>query len=148
MSAPCCPPPANDTGCAPPAKAESAACCPPAATPAGTCCPPHNSTVNCGPNVADDRPGYKLWPFVCAWLDCPAGQVPQVATHLTAADITGRWQMRWGLGRSRYSIAPGLYAVGTPSSSSPVLVTANYKMTFDMLRHAHATLKACGGRKI
>jgi hypothetical protein len=48
--------------------------------------------------------------------------------------------MRWGLGRSRYSIAPGLYAVGTPSSNSPVLVTANYKMTFDMLRrdmHGH-----------
>jgi hypothetical protein len=42
--------------------------------------------------------------------------------------------MRWGLGRMRYSIAPGLYAVGNPSSDSPVLVTANYKMTFDILR--------------
>jgi CO dehydrogenase/acetyl-CoA synthase gamma subunit (corrinoid Fe-S protein) len=42
--------------------------------------------------------------------------------------------MRWGFGRTRYSIAPGLYAIGTPSGDSPVLVTANYKMTFDILR--------------
>ncbi len=48
--------------------------------------------------------------------------------------------MRWGLGRTRYSIAPGLYALGNPSENSPVLVTANYKMTFDILRrdlHGH-----------
>ena len=42
--------------------------------------------------------------------------------------------MRWGLGRSRYSIAPGLYAIGSPDADSHVLVTANYKMTFDILR--------------
>jgi hypothetical protein len=131
MSANNCCPPAKEktvTSCSP--KAETEPCCAPAATDAATSCP----------GVSDDRPGYKLWSFVCAWLNTPAGAVPQVATCLAAADITGRWQMRWGLGRSRYSIAPGLYAVGTPSSSSPVLVTANYKMTFDMLRrdmHGH-----------
>ncbi len=42
--------------------------------------------------------------------------------------------MRWGLGRMRYRIAPGLYAVGNPDAGSPVLVTANYKLTFDALR--------------
>ena len=42
--------------------------------------------------------------------------------------------MRWGLGRMRYSIAPGLYAIGNPTGKSPVLVTANYKMTFDIVR--------------
>jgi hypothetical protein len=42
--------------------------------------------------------------------------------------------MRWGFGRTRYSIAPGLYAIGTPTADSHVLVTANYKMTFDILR--------------
>ena len=42
--------------------------------------------------------------------------------------------MRWGFGRSRYSLAPGLYAIGAPSGDSPVLVTANYKMTFDIVR--------------
>jgi hypothetical protein len=62
------------------------------------------------------------------------GSVPKVTSQLTKSDILGRWQMRWGLGRSRYAIAPGLYALGTPSPDSPVLVTANYKMTFDLVR--------------
>ena len=35
-----------------------------------------------------------------------------------------------------YTIDPGLYALGNPDSQSPVLVTANYKMSFDKLREA------------
>jgi len=42
--------------------------------------------------------------------------------------------MRWGIGRDRYVVTPGLYAVGSPSPESPVMVTANYKMTFDLVR--------------
>jgi acetyl-CoA decarbonylase/synthase complex subunit gamma len=33
-----------------------------------------------------------------------------------------------------YTIEPGLYALGEPDEKSPVLVTANYKMSFDKLR--------------
>ena len=123
MSDTCCPPPEQDSG--------SHA---PAGKPAETCCPPGNASTTCGPAVADDRPGYKLWPFFCGWLDTAAGPTPQISTRLTLNDIAGRWQMRWGLGRERYSIAPGLYAIGSPNADSNVLVTANYKMTFDILR--------------
>jgi hypothetical protein len=35
-----------------------------------------------------------------------------------------------------YTIEPGLYALGKPDKQSPVLVTANYKMSFDKLREA------------
>jgi acetyl-CoA decarbonylase/synthase complex subunit gamma len=35
-----------------------------------------------------------------------------------------------------YTIEPGLYALGKPDEQSPVLVTANYKMSFDKLREA------------
>ena len=35
-----------------------------------------------------------------------------------------------------YTVDPGLYALGLPGPDSPVLVTANYKMTFDRLRSA------------
>lgn len=35
-----------------------------------------------------------------------------------------------------YIIDPGLYALGDPDEKSPVLVTANYKMSFDRLRDA------------
>jgi acetyl-CoA decarbonylase/synthase complex subunit gamma len=35
-----------------------------------------------------------------------------------------------------YTVDPGLYALGQPDEESPVLVTANYKMSFDRLRKA------------
>jgi acetyl-CoA decarbonylase/synthase complex subunit gamma len=35
-----------------------------------------------------------------------------------------------------YRVAPGLYAAGNPNERSPVLVSANYKMSFDLLRIA------------
>ena len=38
----------------------------------------------------------------------------------------------------RYTVPPGLYAVGTPMPVSPVLVTANYKLSFDHVRRALA----------
>jgi hypothetical protein len=106
------------------------------------CCSPGGVSEVCCQGAIDDRPGYKLWPFVSGWLDSSVGQIPRIATRLTSADIIGRWQMRWGFGRTRYSIAPGLYAIGTPSGDSPVLVTANYKMTFDIVRRDMHNLDA------
>jgi len=35
-----------------------------------------------------------------------------------------------------YIVDPGLYALGEPDKNSPVLVTSNYKMSFDFLRQA------------
>lgn len=35
-----------------------------------------------------------------------------------------------------YTVPPGLYATGNPGPESEVLVTANYKMSFDLLRRA------------
>lgn len=63
-----------------------------------------------------------------------AGAVPRVSTELSAKDILGAWKVRWGIGRMNYTVVPGLYSVGRPDESSPVLVTANYKLTFDALR--------------
>lgn len=58
------------------------------------------------------------------------------------ADRLGHWQMRWGIGRGRYRVAPGLYGIGAPGPESPVLVTANYKMTVDALRRELAGIDA------
>jgi len=33
-----------------------------------------------------------------------------------------------------YAIKPGLYSIGSPDGDAPVLVSANYKLTFDVLR--------------
>lgn len=37
-----------------------------------------------------------------------------------------------------YIVPPGLYALGAPDPASPVVVTANYKMTYDLVRKALA----------
>jgi acetyl-CoA decarbonylase/synthase complex subunit gamma len=55
---------------------------------------------------------------------------------LTWADRMGSVKARWQIGRMRYKVDPGLYALGNPDAESPVLVTANYKMSFDRLRSA------------
>jgi len=60
--------------------------------------------------------------------------VPGVSTSLSGKDILGTWKARWGVGRMDYRVEPGLYAVGRPNDNSPVLVSANYKLTFDTLR--------------
>ncbi|BHH86246.1 hypothetical protein LA52FAK_45350 [Desulforhopalus sp. 52FAK] len=41
---------------------------------------------------------------------------------------------RTGFYRNNYKVTPGLYCVGAPDNNSPVLVTANYKLSFDALR--------------
>jgi hypothetical protein len=64
------------------------------------------------------------------------GRVPLVSSLLTWSDRWGSFKARWGVGRMRYAVDPGLYALGQPHSQSPVLVTANYKMSLDALRRA------------
>ena len=41
---------------------------------------------------------------------------------------------RWGYRRGDHRVEPGLYALGQPNQESPVLVTANYTLSFDALR--------------
>lgn len=69
-------------------------------------------------------------------METPVGRVPRVLSALTSADRWGTIKARWGVGRMNYCIDPGLYALGNPSQESPVLVTSNYKMSFDRLRAA------------
>ncbi len=56
------------------------------------------------------------------------------STHLTFNDIIGGWKVRWGIGRMSYLIEPGIYFIGDPDSTAPVLVSTNYKLTFDSVR--------------
>ena len=62
------------------------------------------------------------------------GAVPQVKTDLDFKDQLGTLGARSGIARNCYKINPGLYCVGSPTSKAPVLVTANYKLSFDALR--------------
>lgn len=46
----------------------------------------------------------------------------------------GTCSVRLGHSRYDYKVTPGLYCVGSPTNQSPVIVTGNYKLTFDMVR--------------
>jgi hypothetical protein len=50
--------------------------------------------------------------------------------------------MRLDIGRMAYAIEPGVYAIGNPDASSPVMVSGNYKLSFDHLRRALKGLDA------
>lgn len=60
--------------------------------------------------------------------------MPRVGTELPLKDHLGACKARWGIGRMTYLIPAGLYAIGTPNADDPVLVTANYKMSYDTVR--------------
>lgn len=87
-----------------------------------------------------EKPGYRLQTFVAGFLDSATGPVPQVKTTLDRTDQMGALASRLGIGRDDYTIAPGLYAVGRPGEESPVLVSANYKLSFDTLRKSLKTV--------
>jgi len=73
-------------------------------------------------------------PFVTGFVETKAGRLPRVSSELLMRDRWGSIKARWGVGRMDYMVDPGLYALGTPDDKSPVFVSANYKMSFDVLR--------------
>ena len=73
-----------------------------------------------------------------AWLETPAGRVPRIGSTLSLRDHFGACKARWGIDRLNYLVPPGLYAIGTPDPAAPVVVTANYTMSYDLVRQALA----------
>lgn len=78
-----------------------------------------------------------------------AGAVRPAAPAITAVDSVfrwrdrlGAWAVRWGLGRMAYRVEPGLHGLNQPGPDSPVLVTANYKLSYDTVRRALAGVAA------
>ena len=108
------------------------------------CSPPTpGKTVPCcgGGSSPDTKIRYNDQ-FVDGQVDTPAGPVPRIHSRIGSRDLLGRWRVRWGIGRDRYRVAAGLYGLGAPDAAAPVLVTANYKMTFDAVRRDAAGLDA------
>ena len=81
-----------------------------------------------------EKPGYRLQSYVRAFLRDQHGDVALVKTELARTDHFDALAARLGFNRNRYFVAPGLYGVGKPDAHSEVLVTANYKLTFDIVR--------------
>jgi hypothetical protein len=105
---------------------------------AATC----SGVQSCEPDSQHEKPGYRLCGFVKDFLSTPTRSVPLVRTQMTLEDRRGTLFARLGIGRDNYRVAPGLYGVGAPTAQSPVMVTANYKLSFDVLRSHLAGISA------
>lgn len=74
----------------------------------------------------------ELW--VIGTISTPLGVRPRIENKLSFIDKIGSYKARWAIGRMKFNIPPGLYALGAPDENSPVMISANYKMSFDRLR--------------
>jgi hypothetical protein len=81
-----------------------------------------------------EKPGYTLCPHVDGFITTDTGPVPRIRTALSLQDRLSTLIVRCGINRHQYRVAPGLYGAGQPDKTSEVLVTANFKLTFDHLR--------------
>ncbi len=81
-------------------------------------------------------------PFAEGTVQTPAGAVLRVSSAWSRKDLWGMVRSRVGAYRMRYAVEPGLYALGNPAPASEVFVTANYKLSFDLLRRSLAGLHA------
>lgn len=95
-----------------------------------SCCNSSNSCCSIEPITLYNKKDK----WITGEIHTPIGRVPTILTNLQFKDMLGAWKVRWGIGRMNYKINTGLYAIGKPDHTSPVLVTANYKLTFDVFR--------------
>jgi hypothetical protein len=75
-------------------------------------------------------------PWTIGTLSTPAGSVYRVSPDWSRQDFWGMIKSRISAFRMSYTVPPGLHAVGNPTDQSDVFVTANYKLTFDILRRS------------
>ena len=67
-------------------------------------------------------------------METNAGRVPILSTEILPYDRLWELFMRIGIGRDDYTVPVGLFGIGKPDKSSPVMITGNYKLTIDKLR--------------
>jgi hypothetical protein len=121
----------NSCGCG------SGSCCPAQSETEGTSGPPKQGNASsCGSSCSCNSPQKE--PAVGARINGPPGATPPFITPvsgtLTSGDTRDHLLARLGQNRSGHRVPPGLYSVGSPDSSAPVIVTANYTLSFDAVR--------------
>lgn len=77
----------------------------------------------------------------CCPPEAPTGQLTTDAV-ITFKDRLAHLRCRSGSFRTRYTVLPGLWAIGNPGKDSEVFVTANYAMSFNRLRSSLAGVDA------
>jgi len=89
---------------------------------------------DCHTEMSETKHNINAKDYIVGSIHTPAGMIPRISSKLKVRDYIGAFRVRWGIRRGTYHVNPGLYAVGTPNEYSDVLVTANYKLSFDTVR--------------
>jgi len=99
-----------------------------------SCCSPQHKEISdnlpCCPK--QEMPERELVPSI----------VSKVSAEWTWRDYLGQIRCRISSFRNSYAVKPGFYAVGSPDRESDIFVSANYKLSFDILRRALKGLNA------
>ena len=91
----------------------------------------------CPPGIKGNPPEW-----VIGTMATEAGTVYRISGEWSRADFWGQVKCRIGSYRDHYTVPPGLYAIGEPDKTSDVFASANYKLSFDILRREIKGLNA------
>ncbi|MEI7432917.1 MAG: mercury methylation corrinoid protein HgcA [Methanomicrobiales archaeon] len=118
----------NSCGCG------SGHCCPAPSVPEGVSgVPETDERSSCGSSCTCNSSQKE--PAGGVHANCqPDAAITPVSGTLTSRDTMGHILARLGQNRSGHRVPPGLYSVGSPGPGSPVIVTANYTLSFDAVR--------------
>ena len=144
----------SEKGCCPPEgkgsekdRKETEACCEPPKESVESCCSPappqdkeESNASCCAPAKGDEGDG------CCSGDEGETSSSSEIIACVdgewTLSDYLGAFKCRVSGFRNSYKIKPGLYAMGEPGSDSEVMVSANYKLSFDHLRRALTGMSA------
>ena len=90
----------------------------------------------CNKNTGCCTENSKLPEWITGAVETPDGKACKVSTGWSLSDHWGQIKSRTSGFRMKYAVEPGLYAAGNPDKDSDVLVSANYKLSFDILRRS------------
>ena len=62
--------------------------------------------------------------------------ISEISYKWSFKDYLSAFKVRMSIGRNNYRVNPGLYKIGNPYDNSEVFVSANYKLSFDVLRRS------------
>ncbi|OFZ55613.1 MAG: hypothetical protein A2428_12190 [Bdellovibrionales bacterium RIFOXYC1_FULL_54_43] len=71
-----------------------------------------------------------------SWAGIEQSMRSAISSEWTFSDHWGQLRSRVSGFRMRYTVEPGIYALNSPGEDSPVIATANYKLSFDKVRRA------------
>ena len=97
-------------------------------------CTPKSDSQPCN-CLTDNIPRFAAIPMI---KSTPTPEILTITSTITFANRLDHFLARWGVNRMGHIVKPDLYRLGNPTPDSPVLVSANYTLSFDAVRSALA----------